>query len=733
MPGDSNSEIHIEHFKILDFFQSSNQSLNLKFVIPQFQREFVWESENIESLIDDLNNANKRGLSNYYLGSIITYPTDNMNEEEVVDGQQRITTLMLLSVSFHKLLKIFKNEISNRDTIPNPNLMQDIGDTLDNLKSLIYNQGNTHAPKLLSRNQDDNDLLIKYFMFNHDDGFVQLDTLLQESSTDDFKNSSFYKNVFKIEEYIKTIIFELKEEEIANIITRNHETGNLKVDIEYNELVEKVNKLLKLIEFVLDKVLIVKVRADNFKTSFEIFEKSNFRGKKLDVDDVLKYMIFKKLLGDRDSYTLQESDLINNKWTEIKKLATSKQKKKSAAFIKFLRYYFIATAKVPVSYSKLFEKVNEFSESFPDVYQNDHNLFIDELKLYAKNYKKMINSKNKNDKYCTSLLFLNKFFDSNKQHYPVVLYAYQLNEEEFDIVTKKLEVLIFYMNFTSLNPNILEDLMLKLLEALHENNIDKFNSKIDEFINTERDSGKSIKEQAMENIVNNSFMENNTTSRGLAKNKTKYILHRVETYLLLLKATNEERKQDILSELDNRYNESDIDHILPKRDSEIQINALDDLDEEMKTNTISAIQRLGNLAILEKELNKNVFKKWGPKEKWKGKSWLYCDVHDYLNYEFNLSHQLNDECPKRNCSKLLKNKRREGFKDSKFLTTKYLVSDPVPGPGVPDRESAVIQEQNFKKVKLYKNKYFTVDTIKKREVELFKIFSKALEIEFVPN
>lgn len=68
------------------------------YVIPRYQRAFAWEDKEIVQLIDDINDINDINLSeNYYIGSLIVSKVENKQEMyEVVDGQQRLTTLFLL-------------------------------------------------------------------------------------------------------------------------------------------------------------------------------------------------------------------------------------------------------------------------------------------------------------------------------------------------------------------------------------------------------------------------------------------------------------------------------------------------------------------------------------------------------------------------------------------------------------------------------------------------------------
>ena len=66
---------------------------NIRYAIPLYQRAYSWSDIEIEQLIDDINDA-EEGSDRYYIGSLIVFERGNCYE--VIDGQQRLTTLMLL-------------------------------------------------------------------------------------------------------------------------------------------------------------------------------------------------------------------------------------------------------------------------------------------------------------------------------------------------------------------------------------------------------------------------------------------------------------------------------------------------------------------------------------------------------------------------------------------------------------------------------------------------------------
>ncbi len=64
--------------------------------IPRYQRPYKWADEQLEKLWDDLLDA-QENEPNYFLGSIITAkPEDSSTYLDIVDGQQRTTTLLIL-------------------------------------------------------------------------------------------------------------------------------------------------------------------------------------------------------------------------------------------------------------------------------------------------------------------------------------------------------------------------------------------------------------------------------------------------------------------------------------------------------------------------------------------------------------------------------------------------------------------------------------------------------------
>lgn len=73
----------------------SNVLKTRRFKVPAYQRSYAWEIEHVEALLNDIGEAIRNKENEYFLGSVVV--TGPVNQRfEVVDGQQRLTTVSLL-------------------------------------------------------------------------------------------------------------------------------------------------------------------------------------------------------------------------------------------------------------------------------------------------------------------------------------------------------------------------------------------------------------------------------------------------------------------------------------------------------------------------------------------------------------------------------------------------------------------------------------------------------------
>ena len=72
------------------------QLLSSQYVVPLYQRNFAWGEEEIKRLLQDIYESMVSKEQQYFVGSLVVIRRRN-NVYEVIDGQQRLTVLSLLS------------------------------------------------------------------------------------------------------------------------------------------------------------------------------------------------------------------------------------------------------------------------------------------------------------------------------------------------------------------------------------------------------------------------------------------------------------------------------------------------------------------------------------------------------------------------------------------------------------------------------------------------------------
>ncbi|MGE7216210.1 DUF262 domain-containing protein [Priestia koreensis] len=97
-----------KEFSIRDIFTGN-------YSIPIYQRAYAWSDKEIETLVDDIYDYYSLDSNqNYYIGSLVVHK-DNNDLENVIDGQQRLTTLTLL-------ICYLKNESNYKDLVQDINI-----------------------------------------------------------------------------------------------------------------------------------------------------------------------------------------------------------------------------------------------------------------------------------------------------------------------------------------------------------------------------------------------------------------------------------------------------------------------------------------------------------------------------------------------------------------------------------------------------------------------------------
>ena len=109
-------------FKPYDLSVKDIFSGDRRYKIPNYQREFSWENENFDDFYNDLIKSSKLSLENtdinienkYFFGTILLLGSkESPNSEvpyEVIDGQQRLTTMTLFFAAIKEIINSISSE-----------------------------------------------------------------------------------------------------------------------------------------------------------------------------------------------------------------------------------------------------------------------------------------------------------------------------------------------------------------------------------------------------------------------------------------------------------------------------------------------------------------------------------------------------------------------------------------------------------------------------------------------
>ena len=157
----------IQALKVQALFESKQT-----YIIPMYQRNYAWGEKEIDQLIldiqdyqkqtDQLNQGQTQGSKKYYIGTLVVFERSD-GTYEIIDGQQRFTTLTLLAICLKRLSKEEKivldmswfNQFNlDFESRPKSSLTFQAllrGDHLQHLKSSEYNADLVQGFELLQR------------------------------------------------------------------------------------------------------------------------------------------------------------------------------------------------------------------------------------------------------------------------------------------------------------------------------------------------------------------------------------------------------------------------------------------------------------------------------------------------------------------------------------------------------------------------------------------------------
>lgn len=97
------SSIEVNKKRVCDFLAEGKEH---KFIIPEYQRPYEWDQEQVDTLFDDLwefSASEKEESEDYFLGCIVFF--ENEGDYEIIDGQQRLTSLFLFLRAIYAALE----------------------------------------------------------------------------------------------------------------------------------------------------------------------------------------------------------------------------------------------------------------------------------------------------------------------------------------------------------------------------------------------------------------------------------------------------------------------------------------------------------------------------------------------------------------------------------------------------------------------------------------------------
>ena len=88
--------------RLIEYMEGSKK----RFIIPVYQRNYDWKTENCKQLFDDLIKVIKNNRKSHFFGSLVSVyePSGRNTEFLVIDGQQRLTTVSLLFLAMYNLI-----------------------------------------------------------------------------------------------------------------------------------------------------------------------------------------------------------------------------------------------------------------------------------------------------------------------------------------------------------------------------------------------------------------------------------------------------------------------------------------------------------------------------------------------------------------------------------------------------------------------------------------------------
>ncbi|MEZ6030769.1 MAG: DUF262 domain-containing protein [Hyphomonadaceae bacterium] len=230
----------------------------IRYEIPPYQRPYSWEKGNVEQLLEDVWDAYEANDAEYFIGSLITIEREKDALYEVVDGQQRLTTLNLI---FARL----------RDAVDEP-AKSSLGKRVLPRNELT---GEEETPRLTLRQRDQ--------------GF-------------------FRRHVLSAEPIPQNTLRTIRADQDAPKLRITENLGVIDAFI-----ADRDQSTLKLFaNYLLTKVYVVFVTTASWQSAYRLFNVLNARGMPLSNADLIKNLLFARLAGAAD-----RNKELDERWLEL--------------------------------------------------------------------------------------------------------------------------------------------------------------------------------------------------------------------------------------------------------------------------------------------------------------------------------------------------------------------------------------------------------------------------------
>ena len=357
--------------------------------IPKYQREYTWGINDWDALFNDVTD-NEHG---YFLGSYICVNSGSLNGTilEVIDGQQRFSTLMLLLTALYEKLSEHKDDMDDDDR-----------NDLANLRSELANKKQTFAAngkkkteykqRLFLQKQNMNDEDFSYILY--DNGIITD----QKTKPLNFGNRRIAKAYRHFGKLIEDEVVEIRNEH-PNIT-------------EVGALFGIVRKF--------ETAVLVGIEVDTNKDAYMLFESLNHRGVPLSALDLIKNTLIAQAEDASDADNSYE------KWKYILNCVGQDDYSVQERF--FRQYYNAFREELNEPYPKTDKRYylgylatrTTLLDIYEKMIKDDYKRFLDDLSEKAERYSVIVNNSDETHEYTDTLLDLSRI--SGAPSYILLLY-----------------------------------------------------------------------------------------------------------------------------------------------------------------------------------------------------------------------------------------------------------------------------------------------------------------------